>query len=164
MHIAGQRGYRTKARSAQRAGRPLLYSNHNNVTGERPWAAIIAIGLPLIVRAKLTIVRPDPMMGTRSGAPDLVTLLLRARSGGRHIGPGDGTDAVELVDVRDVADFLAASVGTCRFGNLNLTGTPTPFRAFLEHCNSATASSTDFVWIPRPQPRATGPTGMADCA
>lgn len=97
---------------------------------------------------KLTLVRPGPIKGDRDGGPDLVTWLMRARSGGQHIGPGDGTDTVELVDVKDVAAFLAACVERRHLGAWNLTGSPMTFRSFLGQCNVITQSKAEFVWIP----------------
>ncbi|MFN7995848.1 MAG: hypothetical protein U0Q18_19710 [Bryobacteraceae bacterium] len=51
---------------------------------------------------QLTIARPGPIKRQRDDTPDLLTWLVRAQHGGRHIAPGDGTDPVELVDVKDV--------------------------------------------------------------
>ena len=115
---------------------------HNKAESERRLEAIVG--------PKLTVVRPGPIMGTRSGAPDFVTWLMRARSGGKHIGPGDGSDAVEIVDVHDVGSFLAESVDRRRLGAWNLTGKPMTFRNFLEQCKSITASAAEFVWVPQP--------------
>ena len=63
-----------------------------------------------IIGDRLTIVRPGPIKGTRDTTPDLLTWLLRAQQGGEHIAPGDGHDPVELVDVKDVASFLALAI------------------------------------------------------
>ena len=96
----------------------------------------------------LTLVRPGPIKGDRDGGPDLVTWLMRARSGGQHIGPGDGSNSVEIVDVKDVASFLANCVDKQRFGIWNLTGQPCTFRAFLDQCNVITRSRAEFIWVP----------------
>ncbi len=98
--------------------------------------------------SKLTLVRPGPIKGDRDGGPDLVTWLMRARSGGRHIGPGDGTDPVQLVDVKDVGSFLAGCVKKRRLGAWNLTGQPMNFRTFLNQCGAITQSRPDFIWVP----------------
>ena len=97
---------------------------------------------------KLTLVRPGPIKGDRDGGPDLVTWLMRARSGGQHIGPGDGSDAVEVVDVKDVASFLADCVDKKRLGAWNLTGQPMSFRTFLNECKTLTQSKAEFIWVP----------------
>ena len=97
----------------------------------------------------LTIVRPGPIKGERDLAADLYAWLMRAQSGGRHIGPGDGSDPVELVDVKDVARFLALAIDRSLYGTFNLTGRSITFREFLNECKAATRSDAEFVWIPQ---------------
>ena len=102
-----------------------------------------------IVGDRLTIVRPGPIKGRRDDTPDLLTWLLRMHRGGEHIGPGDGSDPVELVDVKDVARFLALAIRQQLYGLYNLTGKSMPFREFLEACKTATRSDAKVVWIPQ---------------
>ena len=79
--------------------------DHNKAESERRLGGI--------VRNKLLIVRPGPIKGRRDDNPmDLVTWLLRARNQGTHIAPGDKDQAVEIVDVEDVA----LSSSTLQFG------------------------------------------------
>jgi 2'-hydroxyisoflavone reductase len=98
---------------------------------------------------KLTVVRPGPIKGDGDGSPDLVTWLLRARNGGRHIGPGDGADAVQFVDVKDVGNFMSMAVQHRYTGAYNLTGDPWTFHDFLQECESYTQPRGEFIWIPR---------------
>ena len=102
-----------------------------------------------ILGERLTIVRPGPIKGRRDTTPDLLTWLLRAQQGGEHIAPGDGHDPVELVDVKDVASFLAMAIHRSLYGTFNLTGKPMSFREFLDACKNATHSDANFVWIPQ---------------
>jgi len=102
-----------------------------------------------IIGDRLTIVRPGPIKGTRDTTPDLLTWLLRAQQGGEHIAPGDGHDPVELVDVKDVASFLALAIARSLYGTFNITGKSMSFREFLEACKNATHSDATFVWIPQ---------------
>jgi len=105
--------------------------------------------LHALVGERLTIVRPGPIKGDRDDSADLYAWLRRAQGGGRRIGPGSGEDHVQLVDVKDVARFLVLAIDRPLYGDFNLTGEPMTFRQFLEHCNRATRSDTEFVWIPR---------------
>jgi 2'-hydroxyisoflavone reductase len=105
--------------------------------------------LHAILGERLTIVRPGPIKGTRDTTPDLLTWLLRAQRGGQHIAPGDGSDPIELVDVKDVARFLALAIDRALYGTFNLTGTEMNFREFLDNCKVATGSDAQFVWIPQ---------------
>jgi 2'-hydroxyisoflavone reductase len=101
-----------------------------------------------IIGERLTIVRPGPIKGHRDQGVDLLTWLLRAQDGGEHIGPGDGKSPVQLVDVKDVARFLALAIARPLYGTFNTTGNSFVFRDFLDACNKATRSDTAFVWIP----------------
>jgi 2'-hydroxyisoflavone reductase len=120
------------------SGRPY---NRNKAESERR--------LHEIIGQNLTIVRPGPIKGHRDDTPDLLTWLLRLREGGEHIAPGDGDDPVELVDVKDVARFLALAIDGSLYGTFNLTGKSMTFRQFLEACRSATRSDATLTWIPR---------------
>ncbi len=105
--------------------------------------------LRAILGERLTIVRPGPIKGDRDTTPDLLTWLIRAQNGGRHIGPGDGNDPVELVDVKDVARFLVLAIDRAIYGTFNLTGRPMTFREFLNACKAVTRSDAEFVWVPQ---------------
>ena len=105
--------------------------------------------LHAIFGEKITIVRPGPIKGVRDTTPDLLTWLVRAQNGGRHIAPGDGSDPVEMVDVKDVARFLLLAIDRSLQGTFNLTGRPMSFREFLDACNVVTRSDAQFVWIPQ---------------
>jgi 2'-hydroxyisoflavone reductase len=105
--------------------------------------------LQALVGQRLTIVRPGAIKGLRDDTADLLTWLLRAQDGGLHIGPGDGTDPIELVDVKDIARFIVMAIEQSLLGTFNLTGPPMTFREFLDACNDATDSNAEFIWIPR---------------
>jgi 2'-hydroxyisoflavone reductase len=105
--------------------------------------------LHAICGERLTIVRPGPIKGLHDDTPDLLTWLLRAQLGGKHIAPGDGSSPVEVVDVKDVARFLIMAVERSLYGTFNLTGKVMMFREFLERCKAATDSEAEFVWIPK---------------
>jgi 2'-hydroxyisoflavone reductase len=120
-------------------GRPY---NRNKAESERR--------LHKIIGERLTIVRPGPIKGHRDDdAGGLLTWLLRTQDGGEHIGPGDGKSPVQLVDVKDVARFLALAIAQPLYGTFNTTGNSFVFRDFLEACNKATKSQATFMWIPQ---------------
>jgi len=62
--------------------------------------------------------------------------------------PGDGTSLLEVLDVKDVAEFLMLAIDRSLFGAFNLAARPMSFRDFLSGCKSATHSDAEFVWIP----------------
>lgn len=101
-----------------------------------------------IIGEKLTIVRPGPIKGVRDDTPDMLVWLRRLQSRSSVIAPGDGTDPVEIVDVKDVAQFLLLAIDHSLHGTFNVTGKEMSFRTFLEACKSATHSTAELVWIP----------------
>jgi 2'-hydroxyisoflavone reductase len=105
--------------------------------------------LSAVAGGPLTLVRPGPIKGARDNGTDLLTWLRRLQGGGRHIAPGDGTDPVELVDVKDVARFLVLAIDQNLYGTYNLTGRSMTFREFLERCKAAVRSNSELVWIPK---------------
>ena len=120
---------------------PARAYNRNKAESERRLHEILGY--------RLTIVRPTGIKGHRDDTPDLLTWLLRLQSGGEHIAPGDGRDAHQMVDVKDVARFLALAIRKSLFGTFNLTGRPRTFREFLEACIAATKSDATLTWIPK---------------
>lgn len=105
--------------------------------------------LHALVGGKLTVVRPGAIKGDRDDTPDLYAWLRRAQSGGKHIGPGSGTEHVQNVDVKDVGGFLVLAIEHQLYGTFNLTGVAMTFREFVDQCKVITRSSAEFVWIPR---------------
>jgi 2'-hydroxyisoflavone reductase len=102
-----------------------------------------------IIGDHLTIVRPTGIKGHRDDTPDLLTWLLRMRSGGEHIAPGNGREPFQMVDVKDVARFIALAIAKSVYGTFNLTGKLMTFREYLEACRSATGSDAVLTWIPK---------------
>lgn len=105
-----------------------------------------------IVGKRLTIVRPGPIEGAGNdctGGGLLLTWLTRAQSGSHHIGPGNGSDPIQFVDVKDVGQFLVKAIDEQIFGTFNLVETFRTFREHVDCCKAATHSNTEFVWIPR---------------
>lgn len=100
-----------------------------------------------LIGNKLTIVRPGPIHGPRDGSPDMLSWLLRAQSGGQHIGPGEGHEYVQNIDVKDIAHFLIMAIDRHITGTFNLTGHPMSFREYLAACNDATDSNAEWIWV-----------------
>ncbi len=107
--------------------------------------------LHALAAAKLTIVRPGAIEGSPSWCSGglMETWLSRVMDGRRHIGPGDGMDPIQLVDVKDVGSFIAQSIAHRTFGTFNLVRNWLPLRDHIQTCKEVTHSDADFVWIPR---------------
>jgi len=112
--------------------------------------------LETILGDKLTVMRPGPIKGVRDDTPDVLVWLKRLQKYSTVAAPGDGKSPVEIVDVKDVAEFLMLAIDRTLVGTFNLTGRPMSFLEFLEECKSATHSDSDVVWIPEPFLREQG--------
>jgi len=105
--------------------------------------------LQRIIGERLTIVRPTGIKGHGDDTPDLLTWLLRMQAGDEHIAPGNGHDPFQMVDVKDVASFIALAITKSFYGAFNLTGRLLTFREYLEACKAATYSGATLTWIPQ---------------
>jgi 2'-hydroxyisoflavone reductase len=105
--------------------------------------------LSAIVGDKLTIVRPGAIKGRRDDTPDMYLWLKRLKDRDAVLAPGDGSTPVQIVDVRDVADFMLLAVDRGVHGVFNVTGKEITFRDFLETCRSASHSNAELVWVPQ---------------
>ena len=103
---------------------------------------------------KLTILRPGAIEATPPGwcGPGgglLLTWLTRCMDGRRHIGPGDGSDPIQFVDAKGIADFALQATTGHHFGTYNMVRDAVPLREHIEMCKRATGSTAEFVSIPR---------------
>lgn len=90
---------------------------------------------------RCTIARPCVMAGPLDASDRFTYWVARMQRGGSVLGPGDGQDPVQLLDVRDAADFLVAA----RPGTFNLIGVTTTTAGMLEACRTATPA--EVVWV-----------------
>ena len=65
------------------------------------------------------------------------------------IVPGDPADPIQLIDVRDVADWIVRCLEQSILGIYNVTGPAKPLsmKGMVEGVRTGTASHVDFVWI-----------------
>lgn len=53
-----------------------------------------------------TILRPGPIKGWRDTSNDLAYWLIKVMRGEKILGPGNGLDPLQFIDVKDVADYI----------------------------------------------------------
>ncbi len=96
------------------------------------------------------IVRPPGIFGKRDESWSFVYWLWRIKIGGEVLAPGDGTDFVQWIDVRDVANFITLAIETNQNGVYNTIGPskePLVFKTFLERINAHFGNKANFVWV-----------------
>lgn len=68
---------------------------------------------------KVCIIRPGLIVGERDTSGRFTYWPVRATEGGTMIGPGDGTDFVQYIDVRDLGDFTVHCIEQQHMGAYN---------------------------------------------
>ena len=131
---------RTRENSPVEAGQRLPYG-HAKAFGEQEAQSIL--------RERLTIVRPGIIMGPGDDTNRFTYWPVRIARGGEVIAPGDGSDHVQLIDVRDLVDFHIKLVEDRTFGVFNAIGPQLgqPFRELLEQVRRGVGGDATFVWI-----------------
>lgn len=78
-----------------------------------------------------TLLRPQIVAGPHDPTGRYPYWVQRAMLGGEMLAPGDGTDHVQVVDVRDLARFTLTVLETNVSGNFNLAGPRLSWAEFL---------------------------------
>jgi 2'-hydroxyisoflavone reductase len=94
-------------------------------------------------------VRPGLIVGPNDPTDRFTYWPVRVARGGEVLAPGDGSDPVQVVDVRDLAAFLVRLLEAGAHGTFNATGPAERLttRALLEACRAAAASDARFTWV-----------------
>jgi 2'-hydroxyisoflavone reductase len=95
------------------------------------------------------IVRPGYIVGPRDPTDRFTSWPLRVRRGGEMVAPGTANDPVQIIDVRDLGNWMVAQAIARTSGVFNLVG---PERRLtmgelLETCKRVSKSDARFVWI-----------------
>ncbi|WP_419162704.1 NAD-dependent epimerase/dehydratase family protein [Candidatus Palauibacter sp.] len=97
------------------------------------------------------IFRPGLIIGPDDPTDRFTYWPVRIHRGGEVLSPGDGTDPVQIIDVRDLGDFMALSSDQGHTGIFNLVGpaTPRPMAELLYGIRAVTTAEATFTWVPR---------------
>jgi 2'-hydroxyisoflavone reductase len=95
------------------------------------------------------VVRPTYIVGPGDTTDRFPYWPVRLARGGETLAPGRRDDAVQIVDVRDLAEFMVTLVEQGRSGIYNAAGPAEPltFGRFLEQAAAAVRSNARFVWV-----------------
>ena len=103
-------------------------------------------------------IRPGYIVGERDGSDRFTYWPVRVRKGGEVLVPGNPTDPVQFIDVRDLGDWTIRMVESGTNGVFNATGPKEKLSmgAFLETCRKETGSKATFTWAPEEKLAALG--------
>jgi len=90
-----------------------------------------------------TILRPQIVAGPFDPTGRHTYWVQRAMQGGEMLAPGNGSDSVQVVDVRDVARFTRLTIENSTAGIFNMSGPRLTWSEFME-----ALGATEAVWVP----------------
>jgi 2'-hydroxyisoflavone reductase len=99
---------------------------------------------------KATVIRPGLIVGPRDFTHRFTYWPARIRDGGEVLAPGDPSDPVQFIDVRDLAAFLVKVIEDKHYGIYNANGPVDggmTIGTLLEACKEATGSDATFTWV-----------------
>jgi 2'-hydroxyisoflavone reductase len=96
------------------------------------------------------VVRPGLIVGPRDGTDRFTYWPLRVDRGGEILAPGDPTNPVQFIDVRDLGEFMVRLVETGTSGVFNATGPlarSLSIEEMLYGIKAATDTPSTFTWV-----------------
>lgn len=117
-----------------------------------PYCLAKALSEKLVVQYfgdRALIVRPSLIVGPGDLTDRFTYWPVRIERGGEVLAPGDGTDPVQIIDARDLSEWMIrlAEMGTT--GTYNALGPRTPrlFSELLHGIKAVTTSEATFTWV-----------------
>jgi 2'-hydroxyisoflavone reductase len=98
-----------------------------------------------------TIIRPGLIVGPGDESDRFTYWPVRLSRGGEVLAPGDGSDPVQIIDARDLAEWTIRMTESRTFGTFNATGPEPPIqmRGMLAGIAAAIHSDARITWVPR---------------
>ncbi len=112
---------------------------------------------------RVTNIRPGFIVGPRDTSARFLYWPVRARRGGEILLPGTPDDPMQVVDVRDLADFIVTCLEKNTTGVFNVTGPEKErsFKSFIEEIKAgAGGDPATYTWVPSEFLGERGVTGM----
>jgi 2'-hydroxyisoflavone reductase len=98
---------------------------------------------------RVTVVRPGLIIGPGDDTDRFTYWPVRIARGGEVLVPGDGSDHVQIIDVRDLVEFCVTLVEDRTFGVFNGVGPNMgqPFREFVAKIQKGVGGNATFTWV-----------------
>ena len=99
---------------------------------------------------RFTIVRPGLIIGPGDDTDRFTYWPVRIERGGEVLSPGDGSDPVQIIDARDLGEWVVRLGENRTLGIFNGVGPKVPrrFDEFLHGIKAVTTSDATFTWVP----------------
>ncbi len=98
---------------------------------------------------RTNIVRPGLIIGPEDETDRFTYWPVRIHRGGEVLAPGDPSDTVQIIDVRDLTEWMIRMAETGHVGVFNGVGpaTPRPIGELLYGIRAVTTAETTFTWV-----------------
>lgn len=98
---------------------------------------------------RVTVVRPGFIVGPRDGSDRFTYWPVRVKRGGEMLVPGAPSDPLQIIDVRDLADWLVKLIAQKAMGRFNAVGPKQPLTMgeMLRVCKEVTGANTTFTYV-----------------
>ncbi len=100
---------------------------------------------------KVTVVRPGFIVGPDDPTGRFTYWPVRVDRGGEVLAPGDGRDSIQLIDVRDLAEWLVMLAEKRTIGTFDALGPRAGelmMAKMLAACEKATTTPHTLTWVP----------------
>ncbi|MBD0369596.1 MAG: NAD-dependent epimerase/dehydratase family protein [Pyrinomonadaceae bacterium] len=102
-----------------------------------------------VMQGRAINVRAGLIVGPHDYSDRFTYWPTRVARGGEVLAPGEPDRPKQLIDVRDVAEWIMHMLEVGETGTFNVTGPDyrLTMKALLEECRAATASDASFTWV-----------------
>jgi 2'-hydroxyisoflavone reductase len=99
---------------------------------------------------KVANLRPGLIVGPGDPTDRWTYWPVRVQQGGEILAPGDGSDPVQIIDVRDLARFMVHCIEQKHAGVMNIVTPPNYLKmnTMLHGCKTAIFNDASFTWVP----------------
>ena len=147
---------------------PLALPPADFVEGqELPYGQSKAMAEKLVHQAfpdRATIVRPGYIVGPGDPTDRFTYWPVRINAGGEVLAPGDGSDATQIIDVRDLDEWIVRLAEQGVYGTFNAVGLASPpsMAELLYGIRAVTTKQVKFTWASIPFLREQGVEPYSD--
>lgn len=121
------------------------------VTGETygPLKALCEAAAEAAMPGRVLTIRPGLIVGPHDPTDRFTYWPVRVDKGGAVLAPGTPTQQVQVIDVRDLAEWTIRQVEAKQTGIYNTTGPAQPLtmQQLLAECKAVAASEATFTWV-----------------
>ncbi|PTL80630.1 SDR family oxidoreductase [Vitiosangium sp. GDMCC 1.1324] len=99
---------------------------------------------------RVTVVRPGYIVGPEDRSDRYTYFPLRYEKGGQMLAPGSPSDPLQIIDVRDLAEWMVLLVERNTTGIFNAVGPEKPWSMgeMFAACKEVTGKDTKLIWVP----------------